>query len=443
MGLYLCVFLAGSLLSLFAARSLSASGPAFLLLCGGVFRATLLLRAPDLSDDVHRYLWDARVAEAGISPYAFAPRDPALDGVAPELEPRVAHPDIPTVYPPAAQAAFRALGGSRGGLIPLKALFSAADLVIVLLLCRSGGGNRFAAALYAFHPLPITETAGQGHLDSLGVALLLASLAYLGSRRPLAAGLAYALSVLTKYLSLAAVFPLLRRGRLRFLASFSITIAAIWLAASRGASPAGGLGQYATRWDFNSLLYPALVQGMDRLDLPTRAKGAFLDLKERLDHPAWTQSVFPFFYSEFFARAALGLLLLVSLILVARRWRDPEPAVFASLAALLLLSPTLHPWYLLWVLPFAALRREPAFLYLSFAVPVSYLLLYPVPGFPRALVYAVEYVPFLLLLARTLFLPLPPRRRRGVPPRLTSAPAAAEGRAEQSERPAGRGEGIP
>ena len=351
---------------------------------------------------MHRYLWDARVTEAGFSPYAFAPGDPALDGIAPELRPRVAHPNIPTVYPPVAQAAFRVAGGSRGGMSSLKALFSLADLAVVLLLCRAGGGNRFAAALYAFHPLPIMETAGQGHLDSLGVALLLAALAYVRARRAVAAGLAFALSVLTKYVAFVAILPLWRRGRGRFLAAFLFAGAAIWLAASREASPIGGLGQFATRWDFNSLLYPAVARGMEVLDLPARAKEIFLALKERLDHPAWTQSVFPFFYSAFFARAALGLLLLAALLGIARRRLAPEDATFASLAALLLLSPTLHPWYVLWVLPFAALHREPAFLYLSFAVSFSYLLLYPLPGFPPALVTTIEYVPFLFLLTRTL-----------------------------------------
>ena len=99
------------------------------------------------------------------------------------------------------------------------------------------------------------------------------------------------------------------------------------------------------------------------------AKDSFLDLKARWGHPAWTQGVFPYFYSAFFARVLLALLLAAALLVIALRVRGLEAGVFASLAALLLLSPTLHPWYLLWVLPFAASRREPAFLYLSFCVP--------------------------------------------------------------------------
>lgn len=399
---YLLLFVAGAAVSLLAARILSASRLSFLLFCGALLRITLIGRPPDLSDDVFRYLWDGRVAAAGISPYALPPSDPAVAGIAPGLARRVAHADVRTVYPPVAQAAFRVFGAS-GHLLVWKAFSAAADLSIVAILYGRGAGGAFAAALYAFHPLAITESAGEGHLDSLGVALLLASMAHLARGRRAQAGIAFALSVLTKYVSAVAVVPLLRRGRSQFLAAAALCGAALWLGASRpDASPLGGLGQYVTRWDFNSPAYSAAVRLMDVSQLPRMAKDSFLDLKARWGHPAWTLRVFPYFYSAFFARALLALLLAAALLVIAFRVRDLEAGVFASLAALLLLSPTLHPWYLLWVLPFAASRREPAFLFLSICVPLSYALLYPPPGVSAALVLAAEYAPFALLLAWTI-----------------------------------------
>src|SRR5437899_13094350 len=44
------------------------------LLC----RLALLVAPPTLSTDIYRYVWDARVASAGISPYARAPSAPEL-----------------------------------------------------------------------------------------------------------------------------------------------------------------------------------------------------------------------------------------------------------------------------------------------------------------------------------------------------------------------------
>ena len=398
---YLGLLAAGSLLALCAAQSLSGSRPAIVLACGAALRLTLLVRDPDLSDDVRRYLWDARVGAAGVSPYAHAPADPALADVAPDLLPGLPHADVRTVYPPVAQAAFRWAGALGAGALPLKALFAAADLSVVALIYALGGsGAGYAAALYAFHPLPVLESAGQGHLDSLGVALLLASLVYLRRGRKARAGVAFALAVLTKYVPAAATLPLLRRGRVAFAAAALAVGIPVVLAATRGGvTPAGGLSEYATRWEFNAVAYPALVTALEWGEVPERAKDAFLRLKERLDHPAWTPLVFPFFSAGFLARSLLAILLAAALLAIARRIRDTETACFASLAALLLASPTLHPWYLLWVLPFAARRREPAFLYLSFAVPLAYALLYPVPWLTAPAVYALEYVPFVALLA--------------------------------------------
>jgi hypothetical protein len=115
------------------------------------------------------------------------------------------------------------------------------------------------------------------------------------------------------------------------------------------------------------------------------------------------QRVFPWFYTALFARAALALLLMLALVGIAARVRETEGAVFASLGAFLLASPTLHPWYLLWVLPFAAKRQEPAFLYLSCSTPLSYGLLYPLGGFTATAIRVLEYVPFTLLLGMTLW----------------------------------------
>ena len=399
---YLALGAAAGIVSLLAGSILSGSRPAFLILAAALFRATLLVRSPDLSDDQRRYLWDARVSAAGISPYAHAPDDPAVARLAPEESARLPHRELPTIYPPVAQTAFAL--GSGGGRRPvaLKALFAAADVAIVWLLVRLGAG--FGAALYAFHPLPVLEIAGQGHVDSLGVALLLASLGLLAARRSVLSGLAFALSVLTKYVSLGAVLPVGRRGGMRWAVAAALAAAAIWAAWSReGVSPAGSLGAYATRWEFNSVIYPGAVALVRSADLPARAKADFLDWKARHGHPAWTAGVFPYFYDGFFARALLGLGLGGVLAAIAWRVRDTANAVFASLAALLLFAPTLHPWYVLWVLPFAAWKREPSFLWLSLAVPLAYGILYPMPGVAPQRLLAAEYVPFAALLAVTLF----------------------------------------
>lgn len=405
---YLALMGAGAAIALLAARSLSAARPWVVVVCGAALRATLLLGAPDLSDDAARYAWDGRVSAAGISPYAYAPADRSLDAIAREI-PRPPHAEVRTVYPPVAQAVFRAAAWARGReTLALRAAFAAADAAVVPLIYALGGpAAAWAGALYAFHPLAITESARQGHLDSLGVLLLLASIVYLVRGRRVRGGVAFALSVLTKWVPLAAALPLLRRGRSAFAAAAGATAVALGALAWRGASPAGGLGLYAQRWEFNSLLYPALVRVFERTGLPDAAKAAWISAKAALGHPAWMQAAFPYFYAGFLARATLALLLAAALVTILRL-RDTETAVFASLCALLLASPTLHPWYLVWILPFAARRRDPAALWITFAAPAAYALLYPFRGVPPGAVLAFEYAPAALLLIGSLA-----RRARG------------------------------
>ena len=105
---------------------------------GAVLFRLLLLPAPGGSTDVYRYLWDGRVQAAGINPYAHAPTDPALVGLRDRtVWPRINHRDDRTIYPPAAQATFRA-AHAIGLRTPtgFTAVVIAADLAAIGLLVR-------------------------------------------------------------------------------------------------------------------------------------------------------------------------------------------------------------------------------------------------------------------------------------------------------------------
>lgn len=88
--------------------------------------------------------------------------------------------------------------------------------------------------------------------------------------------------------------------------------------------------------------------------------------------------------------------------------RRLEPVRAASLltGAFFLLSPTAHPWYLCWTLPFLPLSRSPAWLYLSGSVILSYSVFTGTNGWSE-LAWApwLEYLPFYLLLLRAAWKP--------------------------------------
>ena len=79
-----------------------------ILLFGALFRLTVLVIPPSLSDDIYRYVWDGAIQNVGTNPYSYAPDDVPADtagrmGVDKE---KINHPHLHTIYPPVAQLFF-------------------------------------------------------------------------------------------------------------------------------------------------------------------------------------------------------------------------------------------------------------------------------------------------------------------------------------------------
>lgn len=370
-------------------------------------RLPFVFLPPTLSDDIYRLRWDGRVLADGVDPYRFPPAHPALARLRDEEAAKINHPDVPTVYGPLAAALLAGLALSPAEASPrtIKAVVGAFDLVTVAALVSLGGGapaGTLAAFLFAVHPLAVHEGAGEGHLDGVAAALLLASLALLRRSRPTSAALVFALAGLVKLTPLAAAPALLRAvGWRRSLLAAGLFLAAhLPFAASLG--PLRGLAVYAESWEANGVLFPEVRRGVEAAGLPERAKAAYGRLKAALGHPAVLDRGWRFFHSGFAAR----LLLLVAFaglsLLVLRRVADDVRAAGLLVTGLLVVSPTLHPWYWLNALPFALLLRWPAVVWAAGAAPLAYLANLPAahPVWPNPdAIRAVEYVPALGLLA--------------------------------------------
>lgn len=309
-------------------------------------RAVFLPLDPVLSDDVYRYLWDGWVQLQGTNPYLHAPADPALAPFRTAWHSLINNPDVPTIYPPVAQYAF-VLVAFLGSTIPAaKLVWLAADLGTGVLLSRvarkTGRRPSLTLLLYLWSPLLVVETAWSGHLEALGLfwmALLLLQCRRPGNG-PVGAGVALALAALTKLAPAAALPPLARRLGSRFVLAFGLVALVAYLPfADAGAALWTGLGTYAEHWRFN--------------------EGAFL-LLEALLPPGRPP------------RIAAALLVLAVVAWTTLRRFGPERALFWILGTGLLLSPTVHPWYVLWALPFAALRVSRPWLLLSGLVFLGY-----------------------------------------------------------------------
>ena len=325
-----------------------------------LFRLTMLASPASLSDDVYRYLWDGRMQLAGINPYANPPESASLEHLRDDDYELISHRQIPTIYPPLAQFLFRLVCMVEPSPLGIKIAFTLADLGIIwvlLLVLRHRGRSPSRVVLYAWNPLPVIEVAGSGHLDALGVLLLVAAAYSLSKGRKQAAAWTLTGAFLSKLIPVLALPLLWRRMdehplRLRHrwpLAWFPVlTLVGFASFVDVGSRLFAGLFTYLDKWRFNDALFslayalirdPALAIDDDALDLLRRTFAGLL-----VAFACWAG------------------------------WKiaDPFRAIYLILGVYLVLSPTLHPWYLLWILPFMTLFPNLGWLLLSGLVFLAY-----------------------------------------------------------------------
>ncbi|HXE74452.1 MAG TPA: glycosyltransferase 87 family protein [Candidatus Xenobia bacterium] len=302
-----------------------------ILLAALAFRLTLFPLPPSLSPDLHRYQWDGQVQLAGHNPYL----------VAPEAGTRMPGAGWPAGYGPLAELLFYGAAQLDGptAFKLLSLLCDLGSLLVLLALLRAQKLPSERVLLYAWCPLVVVEFAGSGHNDAMvAFALLLANLAIIKAWRGVSIG-ALAAGAMIKWFPALLLPVFLRRSGWRYLAWFVAVCILVTL-------PYGDAGRHLLT---STILYAQKVRNNPSLfSLLASATGETIALG-----------------------MAAALLAALSLWL-ARRRAEPLRATYLQLAALLLLSVTVHPWYVTWLAPFLCFFPNPAFLLWTSTVLLSY-----------------------------------------------------------------------
>ncbi|MBV8201472.1 MAG: hypothetical protein JOZ15_12690, partial [Acidobacteria bacterium] len=155
----------------------SARGMFCAILAGAFLLRLPLLPLPlTLSDDALRYLWDGKVAAAGLNPYALSPAAGQLAFLRDESWRHLPHRQVQTIYPPLSIAAFSIAARLPKPILAWKAMAAAADLAgcaLLLALARRLDLPLARTVWYAWNPLVAIELSGMAHVDALGVAACL------------------------------------------------------------------------------------------------------------------------------------------------------------------------------------------------------------------------------------------------------------------------------
>ena len=348
---------------------------------GVLLRLIFLPLEPRLSDDVYRYLWDGHVQRAGINPFLYAPAHEAVAHLRTPWHALINNPTVPTIYPPIAQLVFRWVGWISSSIIALKIVWVACDLVSAWLLgriARATGRNPLPVwVAFLAAPLLVVESAWSAHLESLGILGLAFVIWWSLGASPFRTGMALGAAALVKLAPLAALPALVRRyGPAVGVGALAVVAVGYLPFLAGGRAVWEGLLTYAEHWRFN--------------------EGAYLVLERAFESP-----LAPRF-------AAAALVLAVVGWTAARRF-TAERALFWIFGAGVALSPTVHPWYVLWLLPFVALRSSLAWLWLSGFVFLAY---WGLDDFQRSgqwtfppTVRLLIWIPFAALLVRDLLRP--------------------------------------
>ena len=329
-------------------RPAEGAAPRAILAWAIAFRVVAFFAAPVMEDDHWRFLWDGhRFATTG-NPYDIAPRASFSDATLPAkfraVLDHINHPDVPTVYGPGCQWAFRLCHAiAPAELWPWKLLVVGCELAIMALLW--GGLSARGRLLLAWCPLAVFETGFNAHPEAIALLPLVAAWRLAGAGRAVAAGVAAGLAVTLKIFAAPLVpFLLWGRGARAWFAAGATVLglyAPFWLRGS-GADLAG-LRAMAAEWEFNSSIH-ALV---------ATAAGPVA------------------------ARVVCGAGFAAIWFLVFARWaRGPRGAMPPGdlvFGALLLFSAVANPWYALWLWPFVATRPTATGVAALAAVSVAYI----------------------------------------------------------------------
>ncbi len=350
---------------------------------GILTRLILFFDLPHLSDDVFRFLWDGKLISMGINPFQYRPEE-LVDQMDPQLYALLNSQTHYTVYPPLNQAVFwlaSIIGNENylAGTNVIRFFLLMGDIGSVFLLSKLSSVTVRSEKIiwwYFLNPLVILEFVGNTHFEGLVIFFLLLMFYALSKSRFLSGGMALGLAAATKLLPLIFIpFLTLRylwkKGLIMAIAAGLTFILIIYplfdLMSIKGFQDS--LMLYSNKFEFNASLYYVIreigwiLKGYN----PIETWGPLLSL---------TTFLMILGYS---AKAALKKEnLYVSLLWV--------------LMIYLLMATTVHPWYIITLIPLGLLSGYYFPIIWSLVVFLSYLG-YEKEGFELSMAWiVVEYV---------------------------------------------------
>jgi hypothetical protein len=366
-------------------KSKSGASPGLvgiILFLAVVFRLCLVSEDPAvLSKDMYRYIWDGRIQQSGVNPYLHAPAAKELKPLRDDhIFPNINRKDFPTLYPAGAQIFFRIsyalAGASVSGYKGLMVFFDILTLLVLAALLKTYGFDPARVIVYAWNPLVVFEIAYSGHLEGLTVFLMVAAFYLNAIHKKIPGFILLAFSSAVKLYPALLLASFLNRGiRIKGILTFGVSF---------------------------MLLYLPYISAGGKLSgfLPVYLKNPFesfnLGLKYLLMH------LIPGLDYYLISQLFIVALLAAGIVIYFKDKQGIEVMRYAYILTgllIVLMPASLHPWYVILIIPFLAFFPNAAWLIFTITVTLSYLKYVTPQGIIPTWVLLAEYLPLFVLLA--------------------------------------------
>lgn len=301
------------------------------------FRLVLLASTPALSDDYFRFVWDGRLAAAGMNPYLVLPSAFYSTALAQklhltELFSHLNSPQYYSVYPPLNQlifgvSAWLSNGSLWANILLIRLFLLAAEAACFCILVYFKYPVRGLLLFYALNPLVVVELTGNLHFEGAMIGFLLVAFALLRRQMVWLSAVFMSLAVATKLLPLVFL-PLViskigwRKGLAygAVVGGINLVLFSPFFSQELLQNVASSINLYFQKFEFNASLYYLVRQvGYWYVGYNIIAK----------------------------AGIALSVLALSGILLVSfvkSKWSFYQKAVFI-LTIYFACATTVHPWY--------------------------------------------------------------------------------------------------
>ena len=338
-----------------------------------IFRLSLLSLTP--SNDMFRYVWEGKLQVNGLNPYSYPPESSTLEHLRDKFYSGIGHKQMTTIYPPLALMIFAIAELFSHSFLSMKAAFLTFDVLSIFLLVkflRMMGKEPVHVLIYAWSPLVLISFAARGHCDSLQIFFVILALYLYSMKKQIRSFISISLATMSKFVSIIIVPFLIPRGKFKYLIIPFLVILLLYSPySSAGRGLFSTLFHFGTHYHYNDSVH-------------------FLIFCLSLGSP--------------FISKIITIIILCSVILCFYKKHlqknpiettlDTDTTIikysYMSIGALLILAPTVHPWYLTWIVPFLCFFPNKAWLVLTGSVVFYYFMNYPL--FSKLIEYNNEWV---------------------------------------------------